>query len=380
MQRRLMTVWADSSSINAQDAATVLSSGVNAVIATNTETFHQILKQFPKSTLLRKPFIIGHRGVPSLEDENTIESAKRAIKLGADIVENDIYITKDRQLVVMHDVTVNRTTTGQGKIEEMTLGEVRQLKTKTKNYDVPTLSEYFTEFKKNKNLVLMVELKSSNPELLPQLKAEIEKYDIADQVVVTSFNRDQIERANKEIPEISSGILIGNLPNQADALMNAQQMLAESQKYSSSYHPPYRGDLVHLFDLTQSRGLTYWPWNLNEQTFKQLYLAGLNGVTTNNIQNYSQYVVDVQAPSTVKVNVGQPLVVNVKLQQQDGTQLKGQTTQFVILAGSPEHVVKEGKVQFTQSGTAYVLAGYRYEIDAQNFYHIFSAPTKVIIQ
>jgi len=117
IQRHLMTVWVDTSAVEAQDVARVLTTGVNGVITTQSTVFSSILKQFPKNTLLRKPFIIGHRGVPSLEDENTLESAKHAVALGADIVENDIYLTKDQHLVVMHDATVDRTTRSTGKLK-----------------------------------------------------------------------------------------------------------------------------------------------------------------------------------------------------------------------------------------------------------------------
>jgi glycerophosphoryl diester phosphodiesterase len=122
---------------------------------------------------LRKPFIIGHRGVPSLEDENTLESAKHAVALGADIVENDIYLTKDQHLVVMHDATVDRTTRSTGKIEEMSLAQVQQLKSKNKAYPIPTLAEYFTTFKHNPNFVLMIEMKSANPALVAKMQDEI---------------------------------------------------------------------------------------------------------------------------------------------------------------------------------------------------------------
>ncbi|OTG64325.1 glycerophosphodiester phosphodiesterase [Acinetobacter silvestris] len=380
LQRLLMTVWVDSSATTAPEVASILASGVNGIITSDSAAFDALLKQFPQNTLLRKPFIIGHRGVPSLEDENTIESAKHAVALGADIVENDIYITKDNHVVVMHDETVNRTTKGTGKIEEMTLAEVQQLRTKNKNYHVPTLAEYFSTFKNTPNFVLMIELKSTNPKLVPALKAEIEKYGVENQVVITSFNREQIQLVKKYIPMVSTGVLIQTMPSSNQVLISSRQILAEAQKYTSSYHPPYRNDLTKLFAETQHRGVTYWPWNLNETTFKQLYVAGLNGVTTNFVQLYSKNIVDIQAPTELKIKVGQPVHMAVRLKQQDGMALEGQAQQFIVLAGSPQHELKAESLSFTQKGTAYVLAGYKYQMDQQYFYHIFSKPVKVTIK
>ena len=163
-------------------------------------------------------------------------------------------------------------------------------------------------------------------------------------------------------------------------LISSRQILAEAQQYNSSYHPPYRADLVKLFAEAQHRGVTYWPWNLNETSFKQLYVAGLNGVTTNFAQLYAQYIVDIQAPTTLKLKVGQVLAMEVQLKQQDGTVLKEQAQQFMVLEGSPAYKTQTGSLSFTEPGTAYVLAGYQYQIDSQYFYHIFSKPVKVTIQ
>ena len=380
IQRHLMTVWVDTPAHDPQDVASILTSGVNGIITTQSTLFASVLKQFPKNTLLRKPFIIGHRGVPSLEDENTLESAKHAVALGADIVENDIYLTKDQHLVVMHDATVDRTTRSTGKIEEMSLAQVQQLKSKNKAYPIPTLAEYFTTFKHNPNFVLMIEMKSANPALVAKMQDEIKKYQVENQVVTTSFNADQVARAQSQLSEIPRGLLVGNMPNSRNTLIAAKQINADVQKYNSTYNPAYRADLINLLETTKHRGISFWPWALNDETFKKLYIAGTYGITTNSAQLYAKYIVDIQAPKNVKVKVEQPVLLNAQLVQQDGVKLNQQLSNFVVLSGSAKHEIKNGQLSFSEKGTAYVLAGYKYQIDAQNYYQIFSAPIKVIIQ
>ncbi|ENU60097.1 Glycerophosphoryl diester phosphodiesterase [Acinetobacter guillouiae MSP4-18] len=380
IQRHLMTVWVDTPAHDPQDVASILTSGVNGIITTQSTLFASVLKQFPKNTLLRKPFIIGHRGVPSLEDENTLESAKHAVALGADIVENDIYLTKDQHLVVMHDATVDRTTRSTGKIEEMSLAQVQQLKSKNKAYSIPTLAEYFTTFKHNPNFVLMIEMKSANPALVAKMQDEIKKYQVENQVVTTSFNADQVARAQSQLSEIPRGLLVGSMPNSRNTLIAAKQINADVQKYNSTYNPAYRADLINLLETTKHRGISFWPWALNDETFKKLYIAGTYGITTNSAQLYAKYIVDIQAPKNVKVKAGQPVLLNAQLVQQDGAKLNQQLSNFVVLSGSAKHEIKNGQLSFSEKGTAYVLAGYKYQIDAQNFYQIFSAPIKVIIQ
>ena len=65
-------------------------------------------------TLVRTPYMLAHRGIPGLARENTLEGAILAYEKGADHIENDIYMTKDRHIVILHDRTLDRTTNGTG--------------------------------------------------------------------------------------------------------------------------------------------------------------------------------------------------------------------------------------------------------------------------
>lgn len=71
--------------------------------------------------------LCAHRGCMDTHPENTFPAFKEAIRLGAQMIEFDLQLTKDSVLVIMHDATVDRTTDGSGKIAEMTLQEIRKL-------------------------------------------------------------------------------------------------------------------------------------------------------------------------------------------------------------------------------------------------------------
>ena len=91
--------------------------------------------------------ICAHRGAMQSHPENTIAAFKEAIRLGAQMIEFDVRLTKDNELIVIHDETVNRTTNGSGLVNELTLSEVRKLDAgswKSKEFvgeKVPTLKE-----------------------------------------------------------------------------------------------------------------------------------------------------------------------------------------------------------------------------------------------
>lgn len=73
-----------------------------------------------------KMLIVGHRGGAGMAPENSLQCIEKGIQTGADMIEIDIHLTKDGELVVCHDQTIDRTTTGTGKIAEMTLSEIRK--------------------------------------------------------------------------------------------------------------------------------------------------------------------------------------------------------------------------------------------------------------
>ena len=101
---------------------------------------------------LRKPskdhiLVISHRGDWRYAPENSLAAIKRCIELGVDIVEIDVRLTKDGHLVAMHDLTVDRTTNGSGKVSDFTLAEIKELRLKNacgargSRQQVPTLEE-----------------------------------------------------------------------------------------------------------------------------------------------------------------------------------------------------------------------------------------------
>lgn len=90
---------------------------------------------------MRKFLCIGHRGAKGLEPENTLRSIRRALELGVDGVEIDVYFVEG-ELVVIHDDTLQRTTNGRGKVEEQSFAHLRSLDA-GKGEKIPTLAEVF---------------------------------------------------------------------------------------------------------------------------------------------------------------------------------------------------------------------------------------------
>lgn len=113
------------------------------VISINQLAGQNVLKEFS----LPERGICAHRGANATHPENTLSAIKEAVRLGAHMIEFDVRMTKDFQLVVIHDETVDRTTDGIGRVDEMLFEEIRKLDAgswKSKEFDgerVPAFSE-----------------------------------------------------------------------------------------------------------------------------------------------------------------------------------------------------------------------------------------------
>lgn len=382
LQRLLLTPWAASNAATPAAAAEVLVTGVNGVIAADAGVYTAVLKKLPAHTLLRKPLVTGHRGMPSTTDENTLEGAQAAVAAGADAVENDIYMTTDNHLVIMHDTTVDRTTLGTGRIETMTLAEVKALKTKVSGYAVPTLQEFFAAFK-GRNVSHFIELKSTTAGIVPLLKQELEKAGVKDQVVAISFSGDQLNRMAATLPEISTGFLNSNVDT-GDVGVSLRNILNATQLYSSTYNPSYGSGLTQAtMEAAKHRGITFWPWTVNNQSdFHRLYSYGTHGITTDYAHWAKDFPVAISAAAAGTAAVGAAFSVPVALTSQIGAASSATGNPLVVLDGAPAHTVAaNGSVTFTAPGTATILPGYTYKMgDGTYSYTIFAKPMTVTVK
>lgn len=164
-----------------------------------------------KSTI---PLIFAHRGASALAPENTLSSFRLAKELEADGIELDVMLSSDKQLVVIHDTTVNRTTNGLGKVPAMTYNELRKLDAgcrfgeQFKGEHLPTLSEVFEVV--GKDMIINVELKNYHApldDLAVHVVRLIEQFGLQDTTLLSSFNPLNASKARATNPAIPFGLL-----------------------------------------------------------------------------------------------------------------------------------------------------------------------------
>lgn len=187
-----------------------------------------------RGPLPSKPQFIAHRGGRVYEPENTIASFQHAIDSGVDWLEMDVQQTKDGELVVIHDETVDRTTDGTGRVEDLTLEQIRALDA-GHGERVPTFEEAILLAKEN-GVGILPEAKS--PHLYPGLGMKMVETLVANNynqtTVIQSFDYDTLENIQKLNQDVKVCPLYGlwklNLsnprPSAASTLCPMAEMIA----------------------------------------------------------------------------------------------------------------------------------------------------------
>lgn len=162
-----------------------------------------------------RPLVFAHRGGGGLYPENTLEAFKYSAAMGVDVLELDVHSTSDGVLVVMHDGDVARTTNGSGRVNQMTLAELKKLdagyhftpddgKTfpfRGKGVTVPTLQEIFDALPgKSYN----VEPKQAEPSVTRPLCEILRDRKMTEKVIVGSFRQQAIDEVRAACPEVAT--------------------------------------------------------------------------------------------------------------------------------------------------------------------------------
>ncbi len=160
--------------------------------------------------------IFGHRGFSGEYPENTMLSFKKAIEAGADGIELDVHFTKDKEIVICHDELIDRTSNGSGYIKDYTYEELcrfdfyGKFEGKYEFQKIPTLREYLELVAPIDGFITNIELKTGVFEYIGIEKAVIdllEKYNLKDRTILSSFNHYTILRCREIAPEIKTGFL-----------------------------------------------------------------------------------------------------------------------------------------------------------------------------
>lgn len=211
------------------------------------------------------PLIGAHRGVPNLHPENTLVSFQAAALQGADFIELDVQLSRDGIPVVIHDETIDRTTSGTGFVRNLSFRELQDWG------PIPSLDEVLAEL--GKQVFFNIELKQSHNDnrMIDAVLALIRSHGLQEQVIISSFHHELLYQIRLLDQHILTGVLFEKpLTN---ATVYAKRLIA------NALHPYFRLANRQLALQCREANLMIFPWTIdrgcNIQYFNAIKVTGI---------------------------------------------------------------------------------------------------------
>jgi glycerophosphoryl diester phosphodiesterase len=230
------------------------------------------------------PIIFAHRGASAHAPENTLAAFELAVKQGAPAIEFDVKLTSDRQVIIFHDLTLNRTTNGSGAVTKQPLAALRELdagswlSAEFHGEKIPTLGEVFDAV--GKKLLINVELTNYTTPfdgLVHEVAALVKKHGLQERILFSSFFPTNLVIARRLLPTVPRGQLIlqGNSGCWQRTAANFMALEAEH---------PFTSDVsADSVKRAHAKDRRVHAWTVNDPAeMRCLHSLGVDGVFTDN--------------------------------------------------------------------------------------------------
>lgn len=253
------------------------------------------VSEYPAFMQQRRPLVMAHRGGAGLWPENTMYAFTQAIEMGVDVLEMDMHSTAEGVLVIIHDSTVDRTTNGTGRVNDLTLAQLEKLdagyrwspdggKTfpfRGRGLTVPTLEEVFAKFPGTR---LNIDIKQEQPSVVRPFCWMIRESGMTDKVMVASFKSEVLDEFRRECAEVATSASVADV-RKFLASHTASPETAHAAMANALQVPEYAGGrqvLTREFvEAAHRRHLEVHAWTINDQAaMRRLLEIGVDGIIT----------------------------------------------------------------------------------------------------
>ncbi len=226
--------------------------------------------------------IFAHRGASGYAPENTLEAFRLAMEQGADGMELDVHLTKDGEVVVIHDETLDRTSNGHGNVRDYTLEELKKFSfhnhmEKYQGVQIPTLKEVLN-LVKNSCMKVNIELKTGIYwyEGIEEKTMDIVKtMGMEDRVIYSSFNHYSIQKVLEQNSDAETAYLFSDVP------LNMEKYAKDTGV--KGLHPAvYHLKMADFLETYMKSGLKVRVWTVNNKEDMKMFIdAGVDAIITN---------------------------------------------------------------------------------------------------
>ena len=238
---------------------------------------------------------IAHRGISGLYPENTILSFSKAIEEGVDFIEMDLHLTRDKQVIIIHDETYDRTTNGTGWVWDMDLDQVNKLDA-GQGEKIPLLTEIIELARPTSvrlNLELKYELNTSDParaepeamQTADEMVNILHQEKFLDRVVVSSFSSNVLLHAKKIEPRLPTILT----PPHNDGSLSSRQIIDMVIPCANIVACHHRDLDKSFMDEARLAGIAVWAWDPDDpDEILRMVNLGVQAVETNRLDILNQ--------------------------------------------------------------------------------------------
>lgn len=276
-----------------------------------------------------RPFVVSHRGNSQAVRgagrsyyENTVAAARAAYDAyHPDFIEIDLYLSADGHVVISHDASLDRMTTGTGNIESMTLSQIREFKVdgglgESAEYldEIAVLEDYFEEFREDE-LMFYLEIKSAKTECVDAALEAIGEYGMEWRVNFISFDAAQLAYAQSVAPEISVSYLTNGEEYELSSPTFAEEVLSVVNPLNASLSPTWERMDAEGTAALNRYGVKVNAWTLNMEAafFREMRTIGYSSYTTDFCGWMEEYPYEISFPEEIVVAPGETFSVDAKL-------------------------------------------------------------------
>jgi glycerophosphoryl diester phosphodiesterase len=218
-----------------------------------------------------RPLAVAHRGHSIAYPENTLEAYRKALELGIEMIECDVNVTRDGKLVMMHDSTLDRTTTGTGRVSEATWEEIQGLdaggkfKPEFAGVKVPSTEETLSLYKEA-GILSCFEVKGADADEADRIALGLVelfiKHKMLDKAFLSSYHHESILLAQSKCPELL--VAPERLPDDAPA--DPPEAVRQAKIFSAPVlqhqYTVLSADVVRLLHENE---IAVWSWSTTDE-------------------------------------------------------------------------------------------------------------------
>ena len=223
---------------------------------------------------MKKPLVIGHRGAMGHETENTLPSIQKAMDLGVDMIEIDVFKIKSGEIVVFHDDTVDKLTNGPGSIEGYNIVELKKLIVDG-GHQIPMLQDVLKLI--DNKVALNIELKGAGTadKVNFIMNYYVNKKNWSpENFIISSFNWDELKEMRRLNPDVAMAVLTEENP--LDAIPIAKELKAVA------INPYFKKLDLEVANQLHDAGFKIYTWTVNEpEDIDAMKKLEVDGIITN---------------------------------------------------------------------------------------------------